>query len=178
MLPEGREQIGVRDADGGGRGRRGADSSLVFDPAAYTEQTIGIKDTTGAAHSVTYRFFKVASYVAKPVNAVYQSLNVSVPVSIDGTAVDASEAPILLANSVGGYSPSTVANNTGIIASGMGGNTSRQALALAAGYVVVEPGARGRTLVDADGVYYGTAPAAIVDLRAASSFRRWPGRGR
>ncbi|WP_416976466.1 subtype B tannase [Streptomyces sp. T028] len=144
-----------------------ADSSLVFDPSAYTEQTITITDTTGTARSVTYRFFKVASYVASPVNAAYQSLNVSVPVAIDGAAVDASDAPVLLANAIGGYMPSSVANATGISASGMGGGTSRQALALAAGYVVVEPGARGRTLVDANGVYYGTAPAAIVDLKAA-----------
>ncbi|MEV6617590.1 subtype B tannase [Streptomyces sp. NPDC051051] len=145
----------------------GAEPALVFDPAAHTEQTIAVRDTTGTVHSVTYRFFKVASYVARPVNAAYQSLNVSVPVSVDGSPVDATDAPILLANSVGGYMPSSVAANTGIIASGMGGGTSRQALALAAGYVVVEPGARGRTLVDADGVYYGTAPAAIVDLKAA-----------
>ncbi|WP_062645463.1 subtype B tannase [Streptomyces maremycinicus] len=150
-----------------------ADASLVFDPTAYTEQTIGIKDTTGITHSVTYRFFKVASYVAAPVNAAYQSLNVSVPVSIDGTAVDASDAPVLLANAVGGYMPSSVANATGISASGMGGGTSRQGLALAAGYVVVEPGARGRSLVDANGTYYGTAPAAIVDLKAAVRYLKF-----
>lgn len=150
-----------------------ADASLVFDPTAYTEQTISIKDTTGTAHSVTYRFFKVASYVAAPVNAAYQSLNVSVPVSIDGTAVDASDAPILFANAVGGYMPSSVANATGISASGMGGGTSRQGLALAAGYVVVEPGARGRSLVDANGTYYGTAPAAIVDLKAAVRYLKF-----
>ncbi|MCR3730570.1 hypothetical protein FHS35_007461 [Streptomyces umbrinus] len=142
-------------------------SPLVFDPGAYTESTITIKDTDGIAHEVVYRFHKVASYVAKPVNAAYQSLNISRPVRIDGTAVDATDAPILLANAIGGYMPSSVANNTGIVASGMGGGTSRQALALAAGYVVVEPGARGRSLIDADGMYYGTAPAAIVDLKAA-----------
>ncbi|MFF5183766.1 subtype B tannase [Streptomyces sp. NPDC000345] len=157
---------GARAASGSVR-QAAAGSALVFDPSAYTEQTIAITDTTGTVHSVTYRFFKVASYVAAPVDAAYQSLNVSVPVAIDGAAVDASDAPVLLANAVGGYMPSSVANATGINASGMGGGTSRQALALAAGYVVVEPGARGRTLVDANGTYYGTAPAAIVDLKAA-----------
>ena len=141
--------------------------SLVFDPDAYTELTISINDTEGTAHEVVYRFYKVASYVANPVDATYQSLNVSVPVKIDGTAVDASGAPILFANQVGGYMPSSVASATGISASGMGGGTSRQGLALAAGYVVVEPGARGRSLVDSSGTYYGTAPAAIVDLKAA-----------
>ncbi|MFD7134019.1 subtype B tannase [Streptomyces sp. NPDC059894] len=168
---------GARAASGGGTtsvtSAAAAGSSLVFDPAAHTEQTIAIKDTTGTTHSVTYRFHKVASYVALPVNAAYQSLNISVPVAVDGTPVDASGAPILLANSVGGYMPSSVANNTGIMASGMGGGTSRQGLALAAGYVVVEPGARGRTVVDADGVHYGTAPAAIVDLKAAVRYLKF-----
>ncbi|MEU9284093.1 subtype B tannase [Streptomyces sp. NPDC048275] len=144
------------------------DSSLVFDPDAYTELTISIKDTAGTAHEVVYHFYKVASYVANPVNATYQSLNVSVPVKIDGTAVDASGAPILFANQVGGYMPSSVANATGVGgAMGPAGTLSRQQLALAAGYVVVEPGARGRSLVDSSGTYYGTAPAAIVDLKAA-----------
>ncbi|WP_149824653.1 subtype B tannase [Streptomyces tailanensis] len=147
--------------------RVSAADALVFDPSAYTEQTVTITDATGTAHEVVYRFYKVASYVANPVDAAYQSLNVCVPVKIDGTAVDASGAPILLANAVGGYMPSSVAAKTGITATGMGGATTRQALALAAGYVVVEPGARGRTLVDASGVYYGVAPAAIVDLKAA-----------
>lgn len=44
--------------------------------------------------------------------------------------------------------------------------------ALAAGYVVIEPGARGRTLKNSDGEYYGTAPAAIVDLKAAVRYIR------
>ncbi|MFF7599238.1 subtype B tannase [Streptomyces mirabilis] len=154
------------------------DSSLVFDPSSYTELTTSITDTTGTAHEVVYHFYKVASYVANPVDATYQSLNVSVPVKIDGSVVDASGAPILFANQIGGYMPSSVANATGIGgAMGPGGPggpapaadsaASRQQLALAAGYVVVEPGARGRSLVDSSGTYYGTAPAAIVDLKAA-----------
>ncbi|MFF4118424.1 subtype B tannase [Streptomyces sp. NPDC001714] len=156
------------------------DSALVFDPAAYTELTTSITDTAGAAHDVTYHFYKVSSYVANPVDVTYQGLNVSVPVSVDGVAVDATHAPVLLANNVGGYMPSSVASATGIGGGGGaggpggpggpgGGNSgpNRTMLALLAGYVVVEPGARGRTLVDANGFYYGCAPAAIVDLKAA-----------
>jgi hypothetical protein len=41
------------------------------------------------------------------------------------------------------------------------------AQALARGYVVAAPGARGRTLRTADGRWSGKAPAAIVDLKAA-----------
>ncbi|WP_405768207.1 alpha/beta hydrolase [Streptomyces sp. NBC_00080] len=181
--------------------------SLAFDPDAYTKLTTTVTDTAGAEHAVTYHFWKAITYVAKPVDATYQSLNVSVPVEIDGTAVDASNAPILFANSVGGYMPSSVADATGIGAGGMGaggmgggapsgapsasasastsapganGNTnatggalsSNQLLALAAGYVVVEPGARGRTLKNSAGEYYGVAPAAIVDLKAAVRYVR------
>ncbi len=172
--------------------------SLVFDQDAYTELTTTVTDTEGTEHSVKYRFWKAITYVAKPVDEKYQSLNVSVPVEIDGTKVDASNAPILFANSVGGYMPSSVADATGVGGGGMGGgmpgggapsgsaapspsasnangNTNptggalatNQLLALAAGYVVVEPGARGRTLTDSSGEYYGVAPAAIVDLKAA-----------
>ncbi|MGW1211166.1 subtype B tannase [Streptomyces sp. NPDC002499] len=163
----------------------GTDASLVFDPSAYTELTTSITDTEGTAHSVTYHFYKVASYVANPVDVTYQGLNVSVPVSVDGTAVDATGAPILFANSVGGYMPSSVANATGIGGGGGAGGPggpggpgggdsgpNRTQLSLLAGYVVVEPGARGRTLVDSSGVYYGVAPAAIVDLKAAVRYLR------
>ncbi|MGC0402571.1 hypothetical protein RKD27_005215 [Streptomyces sp. SAI-126] len=174
------------------------DDDLVFDPDAWTKLTTTVTDTQGAEHSVTYHFWKAVTYVSKPVDATYQSLIVSAPVEIDGTAVDASNAPILLANSIGGYMPSSVADATGVGAGGMGGGmgsgaptgsaapsasaapganentnanggatSSNQLLALAAGYVVIEPGARGRTLKNSAGEYYGTAPAAIVDLKAA-----------
>ncbi|MFD5265407.1 subtype B tannase [Streptomyces sp. NPDC058335] len=173
--------------------------SLAFDPDAHTELTTTVTDTAGTEHSVTYHFWKAITYVAKPVDEKYQSLNVSVPVKIDGTAVDASNAPILFANSVGGYMPSSVADATGI-GGGSGGPTgggggapspsasasnatgdtnatggalsTNQLLALAAGYVVVEPGARGRTLKNSAGEYYGVAPAAIVDLKAAVRYVR------
>ena len=45
-------------------------------------------------------------------------------------------------------------------------------LALAAGYVIVSPGCRGRDNKAADGSFYGKAPAAIVDLKAAVRYLR------
>jgi hypothetical protein len=176
-----------------------ATNALAFDPEAYTELTVTITTDAGD-REVTYRFWKAIPYVANPVDVAYQSLNVSAPVAIGGVAVDASNAPILFANSVGGYMPSSVADAEGVGGGGMtgmpmgqggptppagaevasGGNAmlnrgervSNAKLALAAGYVVVEPGARGRTLTDASGVYYGVAPAAIVDLKAAVRYIR------
>lgn len=150
--------------------------ALTFDKKAYTELTTTVSTGDGDKE-VTYRFWKAITYVAKPVDEKYQSLNVSKPVAIDGKAVDASDAPILFANSVGGYMPSSVADADGIGGGGGGmpgggALNSNQLLALAAGYVVVEPGARGRTLKDDGGTYYGTAPAAIVDLKAAVRYVR------
>ena len=199
------------NASGTGSKSSGASDSLVFDKDAYTELTTTITDADGTDHTVVYHFWKAITYVASPVDEKYQSLNVSVPVKIDGKAVDATDAPIVLANSVGGYMPSSVADATGVggaeMTGGMptggtggsaspspsasssggtgevqsGGNAMVNAqggmvnlgkLGLAAGYVVVEPGARGRTLTDSAGTYYGTAPAAIVDLKAAVRYLR------
>jgi len=146
--------------------------------------------------------------VARPVDVAYQSLDVKVPVAIDGRAVDASAAPIVLDITVGGYH--SVNNAQGGGAMGMmppgmpppgleggpppmgqagapavpagegrggqrsftGGNGSRVDLALLAGYVVVTPGARGWDNQSADGRYFGKAPAAIVDLKAAVRYVR------
>lgn len=148
-----------------------ASGGLVFGRDGYTELTTTISTDDGDKE-VTYHFYKAITYVTKPVDEKYQSLNVSVPVTIDGATVDATDAPILLANSVGGYMPSSVADADGVGGAGMNRGVSNAKLALAAGYVVVEPGARGRTLVDSDGTYYGVAPAAIVDLKAAVKYIR------
>jgi acetyl esterase/lipase len=54
-----------------------------------------------------------------------------------------------------------------------GGGVSRNSdLALAAGFVVVTPGVRGRDNRFPDGTFYGKAPAAIVDLKAAVRYVR------
>ncbi|WP_312884628.1 subtype B tannase [Nocardia barduliensis] len=145
-----------------------AKAELVFDPDAFTTEKKTVV-TFDRDKEVTYRRYADVVYVARPVDKAYQSLNVSVPVEIDGAAVDASKAPILLSNSVGGYLASSVTNGE----PDDGGDRRRnQDLALAAGYVVVDSGARGRDLVTPDGVYYGVAPAAIVDLKAAVRYLR------
>ena len=55
--------------------------ALVFDPAGYTELTTTITDTDGVAHEVVYHFYKAITYVAKPVDATYQSLKPRPPPS-------------------------------------------------------------------------------------------------
>ncbi|MER5796366.1 subtype B tannase [Streptomyces sp. NPDC001980] len=195
------------------KGSTTSPDALVFDKDDYTELTETIADAAGTDHSVTYHFYKPRNYVTNPSDDTHQSLVVSVPVKIDGKAVDASDAPIVLANAVGAYMPSTVATATGVgqaalemgsvgggtgtggmpsglptdgsIPSGMpsggtGGGTGAingmvnlAKLALVAGYVAVEPGTRGRSLTDSSGTYYGTAPAVIVDLKAAVRYIRF-----
>ncbi|MDO5620973.1 MAG: subtype B tannase [Paracoccus sp. (in: a-proteobacteria)] len=172
----------------------GAAAPAAFDPQGFKTLTTSITTDKGAVR-VTYRFWSSVVYVGAPVDAAYQSMNISVPVQIDGQDVDASTAPVLFANAVGGYMPSMTAGAPGVgerspdaqmpvmppaadgaaptFSSAMmarGEQVSLPKLGLAAGFVVVEPGARGRTLVNAEDDYYGVAPAAIVDLKAALRF--------
>ena len=171
-----------------------ASGSLVFPKDTFTEATKTVTTADGDKE-IAYRLYKHLTYVANPVDANYQSLDVSVPTKIAGTAVDASNAPILFDIGVGGYmSSANTADGSssgtkgapggGALPSGgppsgmtgtppagagggMGGMVSNADLALAAGYVVVSPGCRGRDNKDSSGKYYGKAPAAIVDLKAA-----------
>lgn len=168
---------------------------LLFPVDKYTEETVTVTTSTGKKE-VTYRLYKHITYVAKPVDTDYESMNVKVPIKVDGKSIDASNAPILFANSVGGYMSASNVNSgmgglpggmNGTPPAGMNGNPpggmnggpddtngiSRNTdLALAAGYVVVQPGCRGRDNQAKDGTYYGKAPAAIVDLKAAIRYIR------
>lgn len=198
----------------------------------------------GATHTVRYRVWRHLVYVAHPVSTDYQSLDVSMPVEIDGHAVNAGRAPIMLDIRVGGYRsvdnsgkarmgpppgggfpsgpqggnrppmppadraqgpageqpaggppPMAMGGPQGAggpppmnaggpqggpppmhgrpgMRPGMGGNGDKVGMALAAGYVVVSPGVRGWDNKAADGTYFGKAPAAIVDLKAAVRYIR------
>lgn len=55
---------------------------------------------------------------------------------------------------------------------GAEGPGENKALAMSYGFVVVAPGCRGRDCQAADGTYFGKAPAAIVDLKAAVRYLR------
>ncbi|HEX5810644.1 MAG TPA: hypothetical protein VFY38_00945 [Pseudonocardia sp.] len=79
-----------------------AGEALVFDPSAFTEKTATISTAAGDKE-VAYRLYSKIPYVARPVDADYQSLTIAVPTRIDGTDVDASAAPILFEIPVGGY---------------------------------------------------------------------------
>jgi hypothetical protein len=193
-----------------------ADDPLLFPKAAFTLETKTVQTSKGEK-KVSYRSYKHIPYVAKPVDKEYQSLDVNVPVEVDGVAVDASKAPMLLSVPVGGYMSASNAGRgpgggrmgsgpngpvgpppggpgmggpeggrgpggpgmggpdggRGPGGPGMGGMRTRNTdLALAAGYVVVVPGVRGRDNKAADGANYGKAPAAIIDLKAVVRYLR------
>ncbi len=139
---------------------------LFFPKDDYTLETLVVKTSDGDK-TVMYRAYKHIPYVAKPVDTDYQSLDVSVPIKIDGVTVDTAHAPIFFANHVGGYMSASNVHPRGGGAPQGSKVSSKQDLALAAGYVVVSPGCRGRDNQATDGTYYGKAPAAIVDLKAA-----------
>ncbi len=127
--------------------------------SSYTCTSATTTVTTDASHSVTYCLYRNVVYAANPVSSTYESMNIYVPTSVDGTAV--SGKPIMFENSVGGYMSSEAGSP------GTNGN-----YALGKGYVVVEPGCRGRDN-GSSGDYYGVAPAAMVDLKAAIRFLRY-----
>jgi hypothetical protein len=152
-----------------------ASDPLLFPKDGYALETVTVRTSAGE-RSVTYRSYLHVPYVANPVDRDYQSLDVSVPIEVDGVAIDATNAPVLFNVTVGGY----MSVNNAVAGRGgpqhgapPGAVSSRRDLALAAGYVVVTPGARGRDNQAADGTYYGKAPAAIVDLKAAVRYIRY-----
>jgi hypothetical protein len=161
------------------------DDPLLFPKDSYVEETRTVRTSSGE-RQVTVHAYRHLPYVANPVDRDYQSLDVTVPVRVDGRPVDATRAPILMGIGVGGYLSVRNAGGgaaggrmgappagRGIGAPGVAAGISRNTdLALAAGYVVVSPGCRGRDNRAADGTYYGKAPAAIVDLKAAVRYIR------
>ena len=154
---------------------------LLFPKDSFTVETKIVKTSAGEKR-VTYRSYMHIPYVANPVDKDYQSMNVSVPVRVDDKDVDATNAPVLFVIGVGGYmsvnnartgGPGGTGSSGGQGGQGGTGSVSGKAdLALAAGYVVVSPGCRGRDNKATDGTWYGKAPAAIVDLKAAVRYIR------
>jgi hypothetical protein len=168
-----------------------AKDPLLFPKDNFTIESKTVKTSSGEK-KVTYRSYMHIQYVANPIDNDYQSMNVSVPVKVDDTAVDATNAPILFNIGVGGYmsvnnartssrstqgegmgAPRGTSGTGGQDGPGRNGSVSGKAdLALAAGYVVVSPGCRGRDNKTTEGTWYGKAPAAIVDLKAAIRYIR------
>ena len=137
----------------------------IFDADFYEEETVDVGD-----EPVAFRAYRDIVYVEGPeqivfpLEIIYQKLNVYVPVDIDLDEYSTDQTPIFLPNTIGGYNPGLPAEPA---------DRAEVRTALAKGYVVVAPGARGRTNYGSDALFNGKAPAAIVDLKAAVRYLRF-----
>ncbi len=142
--------------------------SLEFDKENYSVKTVTLD-----GQSVTYRAYENIVYVKNPVDVKRQCLNIYVPQifyeqeRVNGYTLET--VPVLLPNGIGGYAPAFPEQP----GKDFGGHINATFYALCHGYVVATPGARGRGLKDENGTYYGVAPAAIVDLKAAVRYLRY-----
>lgn len=143
--------------------------SLDLDASQYTRQTMQVD-----GYDVPFRAYTNRVYVARPVDADCQSMNIYVPEGYyDGQTINgytAQTAPIFMANTVGGYMPGQA--GTPVEKDERTGDANAILTALSRGCVVATPGARGRTTADAKGDYTGKAPACIVDMKAAVRYIR------
>lgn len=177
------------------------EDKLIFPKEQYTLKTEDLQGP-GISCEIVYKEYRMIPYCANPVDLDFQSMDVYVPVKVDGQEVDTTDAPIFLSNHIQAYTSWNIRTNTpGMPHPGMprrpgpggpGGPSGRGGpggpndgtrpgkygkpflplYAMARGLVVVKPGARGRDNQAADGTYYGKAPAAIVDLKAAIRYIR------
>ena len=138
--------------------------SLDFAADKYTAKTAEVNGAT-----IAYRAYEGIPYVSKPVEPDYQQINIYIPEAYyEGGSINgytAATAPIFLPNQIGGYMPA----KPGVPGERRHGDqqgADTMQTALAKGYIVASPGARGRTSPT------GKAPAAIYDLKAAVRYLR------
>ncbi|WP_099467184.1 subtype B tannase [Konateibacter massiliensis] len=141
---------------------------LEFDNEKYTVETVILDDK-----ELTYRAFENIVYVKNPVDIKYHSLSIFVPEAYyeEKTfgAWDLHTAPIFFPNTVGGYMPGPVERP----GKNFMGDTNATFYALLRGFVVVSAGVRGRGLKNKEGKFIGTAPACVVDQKAAIRYLRY-----
>ncbi|MGM9921836.1 MAG: subtype B tannase [Bhargavaea sp.] len=137
--------------------------TLTFNDSNYVTKTV-----TRDGYTLTYRAYERISYCTHPKDPDMQRLSIFVNEDMaEGQAVGGytlENAPIFLPNTVGGYMPGPIEEPG---EDPMCHETNASFFALLRGYVVVSPGVRGRGMKNANGENIGTAPAHIVDLKAA-----------
>ena len=137
--------------------------SLTFDPSSFITKTI-----TCGSLTVTFRAYERIPYCENPKDADMQRLSIFVNEDMaEGKTVGGytlANAPIFMPNTVGGYMPGPIEEPG---ENPIRHETNASFFALLRGYVVVSPGIRGRGMKNAAGEFIGTAPAHIVDYKAA-----------
>ena len=132
--------------------------SLRFKPDDFKVDSI----TMPWGEVVRFKAYEGIYYVRNVEDSAYQQLNIYVPLDLKGRADR--DIPILMRNNVGGYMASPAGTPSVADATGR---------ALAEGYVLCIPGARGNgSSVTEKGktVYTGTAPNGLLDLKAATRY--------
>lgn len=151
-------------------GKANTNTASQFDVNNYKPLDVTVDNQT-----IKVRAYENIVYVANPVDTAYQSMNIYIPESyFEGKSINgytASTAPIFMPNAVGGYMPAKPMT----VGVGRDGKPNSVAQALHRGMIVASAGARGRTLKSEQGEYYGKAPAAIVDLKAAVRYLKASG---
>lgn len=160
--------------------------ALRFDEKLFVPKTLLFN-----GKEVKYRAYENIVYVQKPVDTKYQKMHIYIPEAYFSDKnvgmYNARNAPIFFPNGIGGYMPSEakVLNDAETVSFPdsvtLNHNSSAPPskrlnaaiVALAHGYVVAIPGARGRSIQDGRGDYVGKAPAALVDLKAAVRYLRF-----
>ena len=152
-----------------------ADDPLAFDNSQYIMETIQVDGT-----EVVSRSFKNVLYVANPADEEQEVMNIYVPEGyFNGETINgytAETAPIYMLISVGGYMQGALIElDTEASVNELPTDTKERrgnamSLALAQGYVVVSPAARGRNSDASDGV--GKGIAGLADLKAAVRYLR------
>ena len=138
-------------------------------PLNFAADQYQAKSAEVNGQTIAYRAYEGIAYVAKPVEPEYQQINIYIPEAYyEGGSINgytAATAPIFLPNQIGGYMPA----KPGVPGERRHGDqqgADAMQTALAKGYIVASPGARGRTSAT------GKAPAAITDLKAAVRYLR------
>lgn len=139
--------------------------SLEFNGGNYEIRTL-----EAAGTAIRCRIFENVVYVRKPQNPELQNLTIYVPERYyeERKCEQLSHIPIFFPNGVGGYMPSAPV----IPGEREEGGMNAAFGALLKGYVVVSAGARGRGTRGEHGSFTGTAPACIVDQKAAVRYLR------
>lgn len=134
------------------------DDSLRFNPEVYVTDSL----TMPGGRVVRFKSYEGIFYVRNIEDSAYQQLNIYVPYDLHGRPDK--EVPVLMRNNVGGYMASPAGTPSPADATGR---------ALAEGYVVCIPGARGNgASVVRNGVRVNTgiAPNGLLDLKAATRY--------
>ncbi|HAH63301.1 MAG TPA: alpha/beta hydrolase [Treponema sp.] len=138
----------------------------------FNERKYEILTAEREGKHLTYRAFEHIPYCEHPLEQSVQCLSIFVPEDFyNGRGINGyslKTAPIFLPNTVGGYMPGPE-ERPGV---NFMGETNASFFALLHGYVVVSAGIRGRGMKDTRGKNIGTAPAHIVDLKAAVRYLR------